>query len=81
VERELLKFGGGVSHTIINPFVAIAILIAGILLCTLPRHKAIAPFLAASILIPFDQVLLIGPFHFMMLRIVVLFGITSLAAG
>jgi hypothetical protein len=78
VERELLKFGGGVSHTIINPFVAIAILIAGILLCTLPRHKAIAPFLAASILIPFDQVLLIGPFHFMMLRVVILFGMWRL---
>jgi hypothetical protein len=70
-----LKFGGGVTQTVLNPAVLILIIIAGILLCVWPRKKAIAAFLAASILIPMDQVLLIGPAHFPMLRILVLFGI------
>jgi hypothetical protein len=73
--REHLKFGGGVSETILNPFVLIVVLIAGVLMYMWPRNKAIVPFLAAGILIPIDQILLIGPAHFPMLRILVLFGI------
>jgi hypothetical protein len=70
-----LKFGGGVTETVLNPAILILVLIAGILLCVWPRRKAVAVFLAASILIPMDQVLLIGPAHFPMLRLLILFGI------
>ena len=76
-----LKFGGGVTETVLNPAVLILIIIAGVLLCVWPRKKAIAAFLAASILIPMDQVLLIGPAHFPMLRILVLFGIIRIIRG
>ena len=41
----------------------------------LPRHKAIIPFLTAAILIPTDQVIVIGSLHFMMLRVLILFGL------
>jgi len=69
-----LRFGGGVSDTILNPAVLVVILIAGALICFWPRRRAIVPFLLASILIPEDQVLLIGSLHFPMLRLLVLFG-------
>ncbi|MGA6980003.1 MAG: hypothetical protein WCC95_10530 [Candidatus Sulfotelmatobacter sp.] len=68
------KFGGGVSETVLHPAVLILILIAGVLICIWPRQKAAAAFLAASLLIPMDQVLLVGPAHFPMLRVLVFFG-------
>jgi hypothetical protein len=43
-----------------------------------PRGKAIAPFIAAAILIPMDQVVVIVGMHFPMLRILTLFGIARL---
>jgi hypothetical protein len=74
-----LKFGGGVSETVLHPAVLVFILVAGILICVWPRKKALGAFLAASLLIPVDQVLLIGPAHFPMLRVLVVFGIVRLA--
>src|SRR5271155_2853494 len=73
-----LKFGGGVTETVLNPAVLVLVLIAGVLICVWPRKKAVVAFLAASILIPMDQVLLIGWAHFPMLRILVLFGIVRI---
>jgi hypothetical protein len=75
LEPENLTFGGGISETILNPFVFVAVLIAGVLIITLPRNKAIVPFLVTSILIPTDQILVLGPFHFPVIRILILFGL------
>ena len=72
---EHLKFGGGVSQSVVNPLVLVFVLIAGLLICFGPRNKAIVPFLIASFLIPMDQILLIGSLHFPMLRILILFGL------
>lgn len=69
-----LNFGGGVAETIVNPVVLLVVLIAGVSICILPRSKAIVPFLAAGILIPMDQVLVVGGLHFPMLRVLALFG-------
>lgn len=74
MEPKNLRFGGGLTGTLFNPAVLLLILVAGVLMCVLPRRNAIVPFLVASILIPMDQVLLIGPMHFQMLRLLVLFG-------
>jgi hypothetical protein len=74
VGRANIKFGGGVTATILNPYVMGVILVAGILICVLPRNKSIIPFIAAALLVPTDQVMLIGPAHFPMLRILVGFG-------
>jgi hypothetical protein len=72
------KFGGGVGESVLNPGVLLVVLIAGVLICVWPRKKSMSLFLAASILIPMDQVLLIGPAHFPMLRLLVLFGIVRM---
>jgi hypothetical protein len=64
-----------VSETVLNPVVLLAILIAGVLILMWPRRKALTAFLTAAILIPTDQVLLLGPAHFPMLRVLILFGI------
>ncbi len=75
---EHLRFGGGVAETVLNPIVLLVVLIVGALILVWPRSKIIAPFIAASILIPIDQVVVIVGLHFSVLRILVLFGIVRL---
>jgi hypothetical protein len=79
VEPEHLRFGGGEAGTILNPLVLLVVLIIGVLILVWPRGKALAPFLAASILIPMDQVLVVAGIHFPMVRVLALFGIARLA--
>jgi len=67
-----------VSGTVLNPIVLLAILIVGAIILFRPHSKVIIPFFAASILIPIDQVLVIGGLHFPMLRVLALFGIIRL---
>jgi hypothetical protein len=73
-----LRFGGGPSETVLNPLVLALVLIVGVLVLVWPRSKIIAPLIATFILIPMDQVLLIGGMHFPMLRFLALFGIVRL---
>ena len=70
-----LQFGGGVSQTIVSPIALLIVLIAGVMICVVPLRKAIAPFFVAAILIPNDQVIMLGPLHFPMLRILIVFGV------
>ena len=72
---ENLRFGGGVSDTILNPVVALIIVLAGVLMIILPQRKAIVPFLLASLLIPSDQVLVLAGLHFPLMRMLIVFGI------
>jgi len=71
---EHLRFGGGVSSAVLHPAVAVVLLLAGVLICILPQRKVIVPFLLTSLLIPYDQVLVIGGLHFPLLRILLVFG-------
>lgn len=73
-----LKFGGGVSESIFSPLVLVIVMIAGILICVWPRRRALVVFLTAAMLVPTDQVVLIGGMHFPMLRILLLFGIVRI---
>ncbi|PYU58907.1 MAG: hypothetical protein DMG55_15055, partial [Acidobacteria bacterium] len=75
-----MAFGGGVSETALSPFIAILLILAGILIFVLPRHRVIVPFLVAAMLIPNNQVLLIGFLHFPTLRILVLFGLIRMCS-
>jgi hypothetical protein len=61
--------------------VLVAILVAGIFICFSSRRKALIAFLAAAILIPPDQVLLLGSTHFPMLRILGIFGLIRVLRG
>lgn len=54
------------------------VLIVGVLILVWPRKKIIGPFIAAALLIPMDQVLVLGGLHFPMLRLLALFGIARL---
>lgn len=74
-----LKFGGGVAGSVFNPAVLALIVVCGVMLLVWPRQRATVVFLAAAVLIPMDQVVLIGPAHFPMLRILLLFGIARMA--
>jgi hypothetical protein len=62
----------------VHPIILIAVVIAGLLICFGSRNKALAAFLSGAILIPVDQILLIGPLHFPMLRVLIIFGIVRL---
>lgn len=72
MQPQHLIFGGGASATMLSPLVAVWMLIAIALILTLSRGKAIVPFLLAFFTIPFGQVILIGPLHFPVLRILIL---------
>jgi hypothetical protein len=67
------RFGGG-PDPYVHPGVLIAVVVASALVLLLPRKHVIVPLLAAALLIPFDQVMLIGPLHWTMLRVIVLVG-------
>lgn len=69
-----LRFGGGPGLTMVHPIIMIAVLLAGLVMCFGSRNRALAAFLAGAILIPMDQILLIGPLHFPMLRVLIVFG-------
>jgi hypothetical protein len=79
LQPKNFKFGGGVADSVVNPAVLVLILIVGILILVGPRHRIIRAFIAAAILIPIDQVLVIFGLHFPMLRVMALFGIVRLA--
>ena len=74
-----LAFGGGASATMLDPIVAVWMLIAVVLILTLPRKKAIVPFLLACYTIPLPQVVLVGPLHFPVLRILIMAGLARTA--
>lgn len=75
---EHLRFGGGISASVFSPAVAIVLIVVGILMWVLPQKKVIIPFLLAFVLIPYDQILVVGGLHFPSLRIVILFGIVRI---
>src|SRR6185437_11263987 len=77
---SLTRFGGG-PEAYVHPLVLCAVLAAGALILLLPRRHVLVPLLATSLLIPFDQVVLIGPLHWTMLRVLVLLGWVRVLAG
>ncbi len=74
------RFGGGSPETILHPLVAIGMLVAILLILSLPRNKAAAPFLFAFFTIPLRQVLVLGGLHFTMLQILILTVLARMVA-
>lgn len=62
------------QQSYVHPAIAIAMLVAIGLMFALPKRKLIATFIFSGILIPMDQILVLGPLHFPMIRILVLFA-------
>ena len=69
------RFGGGAAETMLNPAVAVGILIVIALIFTLPRNKAITPFLLGCFTIPMGQVVVLGGLHFTVVRILIIAGL------
>ena len=65
----------------LNPLVAVYLLIAIVLILVLPRGKAIVPFLLAFFTIPIGQVVVLGGFHFTALRVLILTGLVRMASS
>jgi hypothetical protein len=74
-----LTFGGGAATSVFSPVVMAIILLAGILMLVLPRGKAAVPFFLAAVIVPLDQVLVVGSLHFPMLRLLIVFGLVRIA--
>jgi len=73
------RFGGGAGESLLHPVIAVWMLIAIVLILTIPRKKAIVPFLLAIFTIPIGQVVLVGGVHFTMMRILILAGLLRAA--
>jgi len=65
---------GAAGETQIHPAVLVALIIALILVLTLRRRYVVVPLLLLSVLVPYGQVVMIGPVHFMVVRILALLG-------
>jgi hypothetical protein len=70
-----LRFGGGSADSAINPIVAVYLLIAVVLILTLPRRSAVAAFLIPFFTVALGEVIVIGGFHFTALRLLILAGL------
>lgn len=73
-----MQFGGGAAGTVVSPIALAIIFVCGVMICVCGRKWAIAAFLLPAILIPEDQVLLIGTLHFPMLRVLACVGLGRL---
>lgn len=80
MEPKHLRFGGGLTETMVHPLVALAMMISVGLILALPRKKAITPFLLAFFTIPVGQVLVLGGVHVTMLQILILTVLGRMAA-
>ena len=74
-----LNFGGGAADTAVSPIILAIVLVAGVLICIVPRRKAIAVFLSVGILVPLEQVFVFSGMHFPMPRLLAVFGLARLA--
>jgi len=81
MEPAHLRFGGGATETLLNPLVAVWMLIAIALILVLPRKQVITPLLLAVFTIPVGQVVVLGSLHFTVLRILILAGLVRRASS
>lgn len=68
-----LRFGSA-GETYVHQVVVVAMVLVAACIFVVPRRYVIVALLTAIFLIPIDQVLVIGPFHFQMMRILILIG-------
>src|SRR5271157_1060722 len=75
MEPEHIRFGGGVTDTLLHPLAAAELALAILLILCLPRKYASVPLLLAIFTSPFGQVVVLGGIHFPVFRILVIFGL------
>lgn len=72
MQPENLRFGGGVSQSVLHPLVLVALIVALVLIFLLPRKYVIIPVLSMFFLVPLGQQLVLGGLHFFTSRIIIL---------
>ena len=72
-------FGGGAGASTMHPLVLAATLLAVLGMLRLPRKYALLPAVAIVFLTPTGEQVLIGGFHFFVMRMVVLIGLARIA--
>jgi hypothetical protein len=79
MEPAHLRFGGGATETMLNPIVAVWMLIAVVLILVLPLRSVITCFLLSCFCIPIGQVVVLAGLHFTVLRILIIAGLVRRA--
>jgi hypothetical protein len=74
VQPENLRFGGGLSGTVLHPLVLVAMLIAIVLILILRRNYVVVPILLMLLLVPRGQGIYLGGVHIFVARIIILVG-------
>lgn len=72
-ENFITRFGGG-GETHLAPIALILLLIGIVLILFLPRKYTVVPFLLVSLWVPNGVTVVLGPFHFYALRILLIFA-------
>lgn len=79
MQPKNFNFGGGTAGTVLNPAVALGMLLAIVLILTLPRRKAFVPFLLAFFMVPDSQILVLAGVHFTMPQVLILTVLARIA--
>ena len=72
-------FGGGSQESFLTPWAAAVLCLAIVLIFLAPRRSVIIPLVTASVLLPFDIIIVVLGFHLFALRILLLAGCLRLA--
>jgi hypothetical protein len=71
-KAPMVAFGAS-GQTNLDPAILVAMILAIVLILLLPRKYVIIPLLLLSLPIPLGQMLMVGSFHFQLLRILIFF--------
>jgi hypothetical protein len=75
MEPQNLRFGGGAAASVLNPLVAVAMVLAIGLILFLPRKYSFVPLLLGTFMIPLGQVVVLAGIHFTVVRILIISGL------
>ena len=75
MEPQNIRFGGGITDTLLHPWVVLATILAIILILCLRRKYVVIPLLFGFFFIPKGQVLVLAGVHFTIARILILVGL------
>jgi hypothetical protein len=78
MEPAHIRFGGGATETMLNPLVAIWMVIAILFILVLPRGNVISCVLVSCLCIPVAQVVVLAGLHFTVLRILIIAGLVRM---
>ena len=71
----------GAAATYVHPAVLCLLLLGGVLILLLPRKYVVIPLLSAGLLLPMDQIVMVGPLHFYLLRLLLAFAVIRALAS